>query len=141
MSDQTFHELFTSARTELGYKVDGVIVEITEQIKDRMKAEGISKSELADKIKVSAPYITKLLRGETNFTAESIVKIADALSCGVEIKLVPKTNVNGWVDLFGKTIEPRREFQVWVQEARTYRNEMKSFDCTTSSQAFFHESH
>jgi len=139
--NQTFHELFKSARSELGYKVDGLILEITEQMTERMKVEEISKSELADKIKASAPYITKVLRGETNFTAESIVKISDALNCDVEVKLVPRTKVKGWVELLGRTVESRPEFQVWAQDARTYRGGMKSFQCPSTSQSFLHESH
>lgn len=141
MSNQTFHELFTSARSELDYQVEGLILEITEQIAERIKAEGISKSELADRIKASAPYITKVLRGETNFTAESIVKISNALNCDVEVKLVPRTNVSGWFNILGKAVEPRREFQVWAQEMRTYRGGMKSFECPTASQSFLHICH
>jgi transcriptional regulator with XRE-family HTH domain len=141
IKNQTFNELFKSVRTEPGYKVDGLILEITEQIVTQMEAEDISKSELASRIKVSAPYITKLLRGETNFTAESIVKIADALNCDVDVKLIPRTNVRGWVELLGKTVKTRPEFQVWAQDARTYRGGMKSFHCPSNSQSCYYESH
>lgn len=144
--NQTFQRLFQSARSDQGYKVDALILDITEQIVTYMEAEDILKSELAIKIGASAPYITKVLRGETNFTAESIVKIADALNCDVEVKLVARTNAPDWADLIGKTVEPRREFQVWAQEvkaqdAKSYRGGMKSFECPTVSQSFLHLSH
>jgi len=128
-TNQSFQRLFKSARNDNGYKLDDLILEITEQIVTQMEADDISKSELAASIGASAPYITKVLKGETNFTAESLVKIADALKCDVQVKLVPRTNIEGWVGVFGKAVEPKRELQVWVQEARVLHNRINSFEC------------
>ncbi|MGL4398710.1 MAG: helix-turn-helix domain-containing protein, partial [Luteolibacter sp.] len=47
------------------------------------------RTALADKIGSSPAYITKILRGETNFTLDSMVKIATALGCELTIGLRP----------------------------------------------------
>jgi transcriptional regulator with XRE-family HTH domain len=44
---------------------------------------------LAEKIGSSPAYVTKILRGETNFTLDSMVKIATALGCELTIGLRP----------------------------------------------------
>jgi transcriptional regulator with XRE-family HTH domain len=144
MKKQTFAELFSSARATVAYKVQGVIIEITEQIVEKMNTMGMSKSELASKIDASAPYITKLLRGKTNFTAESIVKVADALNCDVEVRLVPRSSTNDWIELMGKTVEAKREFRVWSQikdETRSHRDGLKFVEPLSAPQHFYHESH
>src|SRR5688572_27903249 len=46
-----------------------------------LSACGISKRELARRMNVSAPYITKMLSGDENFTLETLLKAAEALHC------------------------------------------------------------
>jgi len=95
----TFRELFKSARNSIAYKTEGAIIEFTEQIVERMLAIKMSKSDLASKLGSSAPYVTKLLRGGTNFTLESMVKVSDALDSEIRIELVPKFSGKDWINL------------------------------------------
>lgn len=55
-----------------------------------MNQQGVSNAELARRLGKSRAYVTKLLRGTTNFTLESLVRIGRALSCEVEFELLPK---------------------------------------------------
>lgn len=145
-TSHTFHELFNSARTTTTYKTEGVILEITEQIVEKMKALEMSKSELASKINVSAPYITKLLRGETNFTAESLVKVAGALNCDVEVKFVSKSSPGDWFALIDRESEVHREYRVWshmkddLQQMRIHRGGLQLVQSPYDVQNCFHES-
>ncbi|WP_414041529.1 helix-turn-helix domain-containing protein [Acidithiobacillus sp. M4-SHS-6] len=41
--------------------------------------KNISRSELASRIETSLPYITKVMRGDANFTLETMAKIAMAV--------------------------------------------------------------
>lgn len=144
MRKQTFAQLFNAARSSITYKVENVIIELTEQIVDMMKTIGISKSDLALKMGATAPYITKLLGGKTNFTVESIVKVADALNCDVEVRLVPKTKAADWIELVGKTVEIKREFLVWSQikdDSRSNRGGLQFVQSPPVPQHFYHESH
>lgn len=45
----------------------------------RMKALGMNQSELARRMKVSKPYITKVLRQDVNFSFRTAAKLARAL--------------------------------------------------------------
>ena len=44
-----------------------------------MKDLGVSQSELAKRMKVSRPYITKVLRQDVNFSFRTAAKLASAL--------------------------------------------------------------
>ena len=45
----------------------------------RMKDLGMSQSELAKRMKVSRPYVTKVLRQDVNFSFPTAAKLASAL--------------------------------------------------------------
>ena len=49
------------------------------QILRRMKQLGISQTELARRMNVSRPYITKVLRQDVNFSFRTAAKLANAL--------------------------------------------------------------
>ena len=49
------------------------------QILLRMKELGVSQTELARRMKVSRPYITKVLHDDVNFSFRTAAKLANAL--------------------------------------------------------------
>ncbi len=49
------------------------------RILHRMKAMGLNQSDLARRMKVSKPYITKVLRQDVNFSFRTAAKLARAL--------------------------------------------------------------
>lgn len=62
---------------------------VSEEINRIMCKEGLSKAELADKMGVSRPYVTKLLRG-ANVSLQTLSKVASALGYKTCISMVPK---------------------------------------------------
>jgi transcriptional regulator with XRE-family HTH domain len=52
------------------------ICKITNEISRIMKEKNLNKKQLAELMNVSPAYITKLLRGNTNFTIETLAKIS-----------------------------------------------------------------
>lgn len=78
-----------AARKTDAYRAEGASIRFTEDLVARMKASGITRTALAEKIGTSPAYITKILRGDTNFTLDSMVKIAHALGCELSIGLQP----------------------------------------------------
>ncbi len=60
------------------------------RIAKAMARANISKAELARRLGKSRALITSILQGNTNFTLESLVKIADTLGCDLLVKLKPK---------------------------------------------------
>ena len=47
-----------------------------------MKQLGVSQTELARRMNVSRPYITKVLSRDVNFSFKTAAKLADALTMG-----------------------------------------------------------
>jgi len=99
-----FKSLFAEAEKSLTYHVEGAVIEFTEEMTTIMKEKGISRSELARKIGTSPAYITKILRGSTNFTLESMVKVARALDCEYHAHLQPKGARTQWFDIYDKSV-------------------------------------
>jgi transcriptional regulator with XRE-family HTH domain len=59
----------------------------TAEILAVMEQRGISRSELARRLGASPAYVTKILRGDANFTLASLAKLAAALGAELEIGL------------------------------------------------------
>lgn len=77
------------ARNSHAYRAEGASIRFTEDLVAFMKTSGLTRTALAEKIGSSPAYVTKILRGETNFTLDSMVKIATALGCELTINLRP----------------------------------------------------
>jgi transcriptional regulator with XRE-family HTH domain len=75
-----FADLYQWAEQQDDYWLEGVKIEFTEQMLAQMDALSISRKDLAQRLGVSPAYITKILRGSTNFTLKSMVGIARALN-------------------------------------------------------------
>ena len=56
----------------------------------RMKELGVSQTELARRMKVSRPYITKLLHQDVNFSFRTAAKLANALKMDFFPELRPQ---------------------------------------------------
>ena len=59
--------------------VDRIGSAFLRQILLRMKELGVSQTELARRMKVSRPYITKVLHQDVNFSFRTAAKLANAL--------------------------------------------------------------
>lgn len=65
----------------------GVNDEIREKVRQRLKAEGLSRSALADELGVSHQYVSALLRGEKGGVTQTWERILKRL--GLRIVVVP----------------------------------------------------
>jgi transcriptional regulator with XRE-family HTH domain len=87
---EQFADLLQRAEQSDTFQIDRLKVEISERIYQAMKQQDVSNAELARRLGKSRAYVTKLFRGTTNFTLESLVRIGRALSCEVEFELLPR---------------------------------------------------
>lgn len=90
----------SQARETHEYRAEGASIEFTNAMVNRMRETGVSRSELARKIAVNPAYISKILRGETNFTLDTMVKIAAALECEFRCHLQPSGAKSQWLDVY-----------------------------------------
>ena len=106
-----FNELFEGVEETLAYKTEAAVLEFTEELVARMESQGVSRADLARKIGCSPAYVTKILRGSTNFTLETMVKIADALDCMVRTHLQVDGTRTRWFDLAERAQDTAAAFQ------------------------------
>jgi transcriptional regulator with XRE-family HTH domain len=79
-----------SIRQSPDYAVESAKLALTEQLLERLERLNLTRAELARRAGVSTPYVTKVLRGQTNFTVESLVRFAAALDCRFTFHLQPQ---------------------------------------------------
>lgn len=102
---KTLPSLLARARNSPAYGVEGVKLAFTEQIVALMEATGVTKAALAARLAVAPAYVTKVLGGTTNFTLESMVKIARALGAELHMQLKPMKQARELTDkLNGKPV-------------------------------------
>lgn len=82
-------ELANKVRKTFAYRKAKLISDFTESFSAMMVRRGVKRAELARRIGAEPPYVTRILRGSTNFTFETMVKIADALGCSIDVRLIP----------------------------------------------------
>ncbi|MDZ8118184.1 helix-turn-helix transcriptional regulator [Pontiella agarivorans] len=87
-----FNAIQEQARETDTYWVEKAIIECTEEMVARMEDAGLNRSELARRLGKKPAFVTKLLRGNNNFTFETAVKIARAL----DTEFVPHLRPKGW---------------------------------------------
>ena len=88
-----------SARTSHAYRAESVMIRFTEELVALMNKKSITRSALAEKINVSPAYITKVLKGDTNFTLDTMVKISTALNCDLSTHLSERGFQTRWFDV------------------------------------------
>ena len=93
-----YKERIDELENTIEYKIESVAFDISVQIYKQMEKLGINKKDLAEKLNVSKSYITQLLKGKSNMTIETLIKVAEALGMTLQIELVEKT-VNTEVDI------------------------------------------
>ena len=90
MKKKSFKELFDQAKGRDTYWVASLILDFTEGLHKIMESNGVSRSELARRLGVSPAYVTKVLRGNVNFTLDSMVRLARAAGGEVSLQIAPK---------------------------------------------------
>ena len=78
--------------------VDHICSAFLRQILLRMKELGVSQTDLAKRMKVSRPYITKVLRQDVNFSFRTAAKLARALQMDFTPELRERGEENFLVD-------------------------------------------
>lgn len=89
MAGKSFRRLFEEAERHDDYWVERASLEVTDAVARRMEELAISRAELARRLGTSPAYVTKVLRGNANFTLATVVKLARALESEVRVGLAP----------------------------------------------------
>jgi len=90
LSDQT--ELSRRVADVLGsaeYASEDLILSLTGDFLERMELTGTTRTELADRLGVKPPRVTRILQGNDNFTLRTVSQVAEALGCRLVFALEP----------------------------------------------------
>jgi transcriptional regulator with XRE-family HTH domain len=71
-------QFVADARKSDSYWVESTKLQFAMALEERRKAAGMTYKALAEKIGASGAYISKVFRGDSNMTIESMVKLARA---------------------------------------------------------------
>lgn len=70
------------------YWVEQLKLDFSISLERRRKNAGLSYADLAKKIDTSPAYISKIFRGDANFTIESMVKLSRATGGKVDLRII-----------------------------------------------------
>ena len=87
MSNKTFAALEARLAATPAYTTESVAVAFMVEINARMLAQGISNVELAQRMGTTRSYITRLFRGSTNLSVQTMTRLAAAVGCSVKVQV------------------------------------------------------
>jgi transcriptional regulator with XRE-family HTH domain len=92
MADKTAKWIKDLGRTTEGRMLlerERVFVDATESLADAMESKGVNKAQLADRLKVSRPWITQMLSGTGNLTLGTLSDAYFALGYSLHVGFSP----------------------------------------------------
>jgi transcriptional regulator with XRE-family HTH domain len=85
MTSRGFAAFANRVRNSDEYWVERAKITFAEDLYRQMESHGVTRAQLADRIGASAAYITKVLRGDTNFTIDTMVRLVRAVDPGLTV--------------------------------------------------------
>ena len=117
MANKTFKQLFKESKKRDAYWVEKAKIEFAEELSKLMERREVNKTNLAERFGSSPAYVTKALRGDVNFTIETMVKFVRALNGKLHIHLSGVEDGCRWIDVISsaspmhRTALPKGNFQ------------------------------
>ncbi|MCV4341077.1 helix-turn-helix transcriptional regulator [Pseudomonas capsici] len=102
----TYAELKSRSKESLDFWYDSAKQDFMISVHQVMTKEKISKSSLAAQIGASPAYISKILKGDANFTIETMVKISRALKTKLCIHLSDPHDSIRWMGVVSRAAQP-----------------------------------
>jgi transcriptional regulator with XRE-family HTH domain len=119
-------------RNTLDYELANAEMDFTDALEDLMRRRNVNKSELARRIETSPAYITKILRGSTNFTLETMVKLVRAVEGRLHVRVCGTEDDVRWFGLPNVTAQRAARSQAYAEKRfrddRYYRYDRATTD-------------
>lgn len=100
MTEHHYTELLHQIQDDSAFWAEVLTSEFTEELARLMEAENINRAQLAALVGTKPSYITRVLNGNTNFTALTMARLAHALGARVAVHLAPKDADVRWNDVW-----------------------------------------
>lgn len=94
---KALRQFVTDAKKTDSYWVEATKLQFAVALEQRRKSAGMTCKALAEKIGASGAYISKVFRGDTNMTIESMVKLARATGGHLVVRIADsEAEANLW---------------------------------------------
>jgi transcriptional regulator with XRE-family HTH domain len=90
--NKKLQQLIEAAQQDDEHWTEQAKIDFAMALDQQRKRQNMSLGELAQKLETSPAYITKVFRGDSNFTIDTMVKLARAVGAQLDIQL--KTNAS-----------------------------------------------
>jgi transcriptional regulator with XRE-family HTH domain len=133
---KSFKERIAELRKTRSYCQEQAKLEFVGGITRLMTAKGINNAVLAERMETSPAYVTKALRGDANFTIDSMVKITHALGGRIHIHVADSEASVRWLEHFNclshgqqtpqATVKPKERIEIssFLDEMRNEAREI-----------------
>lgn len=106
-----FEDLLKSFEKDLDFRLESLVLNLTESISRKMKEKNINRTQLAGLLNISPPAVTKILNGTSNFTLRTLLSIAVALDLDLDVafrdkKLIKATSITYLPSAVGTFLRP-----------------------------------
>lgn len=119
MSLKSFKKLLEKAQQTDSYWVEAAKLQFAIELNRLFRRKGSTQKELAEKVGTSPAYITKVFRGDSNFTIETMVKLARAVDGDLEINIVPRQNQEKWLSILqAQQPSNAEQARAWIETIR-----------------------
>ena len=95
---QKYSDFLAAAEQSNDYWVETAISDFTKEICRIMVEKNISRTLLAERLGATPAYVTKVLRGNVNFTLSTMTKLARGIGMIVRIHLAPDGVMVRWIE-------------------------------------------
>ena len=91
MSVTWLEELTATPEGMAEFQQERLILDATERICELMEIQGVSRAELAQRLKKSKSHVSQLLSGRTNMTLRTLSDVFTALGRSLQVADIPLT--------------------------------------------------
>jgi len=96
-SERWFNSIIKDLENDIDFQLEGVLIDINEQIIKHMIDQKMTRKNLADKLGYSKAYITRILQGNHNITVKTLLQIAMALDVEFSLNYKEKDIRKKWI--------------------------------------------
>lgn len=99
MAIKSYRDLVDAAKATDKYWIENAKHDLAFGLHRQIRRSGMSNAELATKLDVKPPYISKVMRGDENLTIESMVKLVRAAGGRLHIQVADQADGVRWFNV------------------------------------------
>lgn len=99
MTGMRLKDLIKRSDVSESVAIEGAKLDFALSLVEIMERNEITRTELADRLSVSRPMVTKILRGDANLTIETMVRATKAVFGKLEIRAIPESSNGYWMEV------------------------------------------